>query len=217
MIVNVDINTTSTETVKIIPDELCHTHHPNMVARDDLYADLSKRAKDTVFPYQIVNLSSTENLYLPKNHVVAFAERDEIEGDVFDIEEVLELEMLDTTPRMWVPKRTSRSNAKSAPIITDANIQKIFTSASNFIKSPAEVEPHRKVDLKDAPISEETKDKFNNLCNKFDCIISKGSDDIGKTLLVEMDIDTGNSPPIASRPYTLPLKHYEWVRMKLQP
>ena len=114
-IVNVDINTTSTETVKIIPDELCHTHHPNMVTRDDLYADLSKRAKDTVFPYQIVNLSSTENLYLPKNHVVAFAERDEIEGDVFDIEEVLELEMLDTTPRMWVPKRTSRSNAKSPP------------------------------------------------------------------------------------------------------
>ena len=214
-IVNVDINTTSTETVKIIPDELCHTHHPNMVARDDLYADLSKRAKDTVFPYQIVNLSSTENLYLPKNHVVAFAERDEIEGDVFDIEEVLELEMLDTTPRMWVPKRTSRSNAKSAPIITDANIHKIFTSASNFIKSPAEVEPHRKVDLKDAPISEETKDKFNNLCNKFDCIISKGSDDIGKTLLVEMDIDTGNSPPIASRPYTLPLKHYEWVRNEI--
>ena len=75
-----------------------------MVARDDLYADLSKRAKDTVFPYQIVNLSSTENLYLPKNHVVAFAERDKIEGDVFDIEEVLEIEMLDTTPRMWVPK-----------------------------------------------------------------------------------------------------------------
>ena len=81
--------------------------------------------------------------------------------------------------------------------------------------SPAEVEPHRKVDLKDAPISEETKDKFNNLCNKFDCIISKGSDDIGKTLLVEMDIDTGNSPPIVSRPYTLPLKHYEWVRNEI--
>ena len=78
-----------------------------MVARDDMYADLSKHTKDSVFPYQIVNLSSTENLYLPKNHVVAFAERDEIEGDVFDIEEVLELELLDMTPRMWVPKRTS--------------------------------------------------------------------------------------------------------------
>ena len=46
-------------------------------------------------------------------------------------------------------------------------------------------------------------------------IISKGSDNIGKTLLVEMDIDTGTSPPIASRPYTLPLKHYEWVHKEI--
>ena len=30
-----------------------------------------------------------------------------------------------------------------------------------------------------------------------------------------MDIDTGNSPPIASRPYKLPLKHYEWVRKEI--
>ena len=67
------------------------------------------------------------------------------------------------------------------------------------------------MDLKDAPIKKETKGKFSDLCNRFDSIISKGSGDIGKTLLMEMDIDTGNSPPIASRPYTLPLKHYEWV------
>ena len=30
-----------------------------------------------------------------------------------------------------------------------------------------------------------------------------------------MDIDTGNSPPIVSRPYNLPLKHYEWVRKEI--
>ena len=149
-----------------------------MVARDDLYADLSKHTKDSVFPYQIVNLSSTENLYLPKNHVVAFTERDEIKGDMFDIKEVLELELLDTTPRMWVPQRTSRSNAQSTPILMDTDIHDALTKASNFIKSPAEVETHRKVDLKDAPISEETKEKFNDLCDKSDCIISKGSDDI---------------------------------------
>ena len=50
------------------------------------------------------------------------------------------------------------------------------------------------------------------MCDQFDDIISKGSDDIGKTLLVEMDIDTGDSPPIASKPYTLSLKHYDWVQ-----
>ena len=68
-IVIVDINTSSTETVKIIPDKLCHSRHPNMYARDDLFADLSKRTKDSVMPYQIVNLSSTENLYLPRCEV----------------------------------------------------------------------------------------------------------------------------------------------------
>ena len=71
-----------------------------------------------------------------------------------------------------------------------------FKTATNFIKSPAEVETHRKVDLKDAQIKEETKGKFSDLCNQFDSIISKGSGDIGKTLHMEMDIDTGNSPPL---------------------
>ena len=86
--------------------------------------------------------------------------------------------------------------AQFAPIETETDLHKVLTTATNFIKSPAEVETHRKVDLKDAPIKEETKGKFSNLCDLFDSIISKGSGDICKTLLVEMDIDTGNSPPL---------------------
>ena len=31
-----------------------------------------------------------------------------------------------------------------------------------------------------------------------------------------MDIDTSDSPLIISRPYTLPLKHYEWVQRKIE-
>ena len=81
------------------------------------------------------------------------------------------------------------------PLKQNPNLHKVLTMATNFIKSPAEVETHRKVDLKDAPSKKETKGKFSDLCNRFDSIISKGSGDIGKTLLVEMDIDTGNSPP----------------------
>ena len=80
-------------------------------------------------------------------------------------------------------------------IETNTDLHKILTSASNFIKSPAEVEAHRKVELKDKLITEDAKIKFNKLCDKFQDIISQGSDDIGKTLLIEMDIDTGNSPP----------------------
>ena len=40
--------------------------------------------------------------------------------------------------------------------------------------------------------------------------------DIGKTPLVQMDIDTGESPPISQRPYSLALKHVEWVRQEIE-
>ena len=174
-----------------------------------LNADLAEKRKDTVTPYVIINLSSTEHLYLPKKHIVAFAEKDDTEGKVFEIDN------LDTTPKNGVPEQTRRTFAQFAPIEAETDLHKVLTTATNFIKSPADVETHRKVDLKDAQIKEETKGKFHDLCNRFDSIISKSSGDIGKTLLIEMDIDTGNSPPIMSRPYTLPLKHYEWVRKEI--
>ena len=50
------------------------------------------------------------------------------------------------------------------------------------------------MDLKDQNISTETKNKFQELCQEYDDIVSKNSGDIGKTLLVEMDIDTGRQP-----------------------
>ena len=31
-----------------------------------------------------------------------------------------------------------------------------------------------------------------------------------------MDIDTGVSPPVSSIPYSLPLKHYEWVQREIE-
>ena len=46
-------------------------------------------------------------------------------------------------------------------------------------------------------------------------IFSKDSADIGRTPLVIVDIDTGDSPPISQRPYILPLKHADWVQKEL--
>ena len=31
-----------------------------------------------------------------------------------------------------------------------------------------------------------------------------------------MDIDTGNSPPVCQKPYTLPLKHCSWVQQEIE-
>ena len=34
--------------------------------------------------------------------------------------------------------------------------------------------------------------------------------------LVTMHVDTGDSPPICQKPYTLPLKHYSWVQQEVE-
>ena len=160
-----DINTTSKDRVQLVPDEYCITSNPNMYMYN-LFADLSERTKDSVTPFVIVNLSNDQHLEFPENHVVAFAEKDDTEGEVFEIEQV------DITPRNWIPARSQRSIAEIAKIDTETNLHSILTSASNFIKSPAEVETHRKVDLEDKKIKEETRQQFNKLCDRFDDIIS---------------------------------------------
>ena len=96
-IVDVNINTDSKEKVQMIPNELCQANNPNMYMYN-LYADLAEKKEDTVTPYVIINLSSTENLYLPKKHVVAFAEKDDTDGEIFEIDS------LDTTPRNCIPE-----------------------------------------------------------------------------------------------------------------
>ena len=79
---------------------------------------------------------------------------------------------------------------------------------SDLVNSPAQVTEHRHVELKDQNISEETKKKFEELKEKYPKVFSLKNEDIGRTHLVTMDIDTGDSPPVCQKPYTLPLKHY---------
>ena len=95
-VVDVNINTTSKDKIRMIPDSLCQSRHPNMYMYA-FNADLSQRKEDTVTPFVLINLSTTENLRLKKDTVVAFVEKDETEGEVFHIDTI------NTTPRHWVP------------------------------------------------------------------------------------------------------------------
>ena len=94
-VVDMDINTTSTDKVQLVPDEYCIASNPNMYMYN-LFADLSEKTKDSVTPFVIVNLSNDQYLEFPENHIVASAEKDDTEGEVFEIEQV------DTTPRNWI-------------------------------------------------------------------------------------------------------------------
>ena len=87
---------------------------------------------------------------------------------------------------------------------------------SDFLISPGDVYPNRKVELEDADIKDSTRMSFEVLCEQQHEAFSKNNKDIGHTQLIEMEIDTGDSLPVAQSPYTLPLKHYDWVRQEIE-
>ena len=98
--------------------------------------------------------------------------------------------------------------------LDECNGEKDFET--DFFISPGDVYPNRKVKLEDADITEETREKFEEMCDHHPDTFSKNNKDIGRTTLIEMEIDTGDSLPIAQNPYTLPLKHHERVRKDIE-
>ena len=207
-VVDVDINTTEETKVEVIPDQLWLSANPN-ICTYPMIEDLKDREQNTVTPFVIVNFSHHEHLHLPKDHVVAFTEKDCNDGEILEICTMEQLEK--DLPRNWIPER--KCQEKMSEFFENPFMKK----DDDFLKSPAEAPVHRKVLLEDKNTSPKTRQAFDELCQKFEDIISKNSGDIGKTMLVEMEIDTGNHPPpIASKPYTLPLKHYEWVQREIE-
>ena len=85
-----------------------------------------------------------------------------------------------------------------------------------FLKSPMDVDPQEPIVLKDSEVPPEAPESFEKLCDEFADIFSKDSSDLGKTPLLKMDIPTGDSPPVSQKPYTLALKHVQWVREEIE-
>ena len=188
---DIDINSMEEIKVEIIPDQLWLSANPN-ICTYPMIADLKDNEPNTLTPFVIVNFSHYEHLHLPKDHVVAFTEKDCNEVEVLEIctMEHLEKDLL----RNWIPER--KHQEKLSEFFENPFMQK----EDDFLKSPAETPVHRNVFLEEKELSPRTQQAFDKLCEKYDNIISKTSGDIGKTMLVEMEIDTGNHPPIASKP-----------------
>ena len=206
-VVDVDINTMEHIKVEVIPDQLWLSTNPN-ICTYPMIADLKDREPNTVTPFIIVNFSHHEHLHLPKDHIVVFTEKDCNDGEVLEICTMEQLER--DLPRNWIPER--KRQEKMSEFFENPFMQK----KDDLLKSPAEAPVHRKVLLEDKNISPKMPQAFDELWQKYEDIISKNSGDIGKTMLVEMEIDTGNHPPVTSKPYTLPLKHYEWVQRQIE-
>ena len=101
-VVDVDINSTEEMKVEVIPDQLWLSANPN-ICTYPMLANLKDRQADAVTPFIIVNFSHHEHLHLPKNHVVAFAEKYSHEGEVLEICTMEQLEK--EIPQNWIPSR----------------------------------------------------------------------------------------------------------------
>ena len=139
----------------------------------------------------LINLNEDERIFLKKGEILGCLEPSPIEMD-----EIVQEKCDD------IGEESERED-ESIPL------------EKKFITSRAEVNTHRKMQLQHAEVTEENRERFRLLCKEFENIFSKNSSDIGKTPLITMDIDTGDSP-VCQRPYNLPLKHREWVQKELE-
>ena len=151
-------------------------------------------------PLVVINLSSDE-IYLLKGETMGF-----MQNQSLDISEIM-----------------TETSTEPSPIIFEDDDKEVLykqegevNEEKRFITSPTNIEVHRKVELQDADITEAQWNAFNDLCTEFNDIFSTDSGDIGKTPLLEVEIDTGDSLPITQKPYTLPLKHTTWVQRELE-
>ena len=176
---------------EVKPNFLLTNEHPNLVIMPMLHQVIGKRQE--YIPLTLLNLSEDEAVYLKKGEILGH-----LEPCPITIEEIVKED--------WSSSEESDGEEESSELPLE----------KKFITSPAEVNTHRRVNLQDAQVSAKYKEQFKQLCKEFEDIFSKDSTDIGKTSLITMDIDTGDSPPVCQKPYNLPLKHREWVQKELE-
>ena len=179
-----------------------HHKNPNIYISPSCINNPNNKYNPKYMPLTIFNLSTVDHLYIGKDTVIAFAEEPILE--TYNIELASEDKIKEhlAKPQNWVPQRH-----KTLPEIPHDTA---------FICSPADVPGAHKLQLQDKTITTDIRQKFEELCEEYGEAFSKNNEDIGRTKLVKMDIDTGDSPPVSSRPYTLPLKHYEWVQREIE-
>ena len=140
----------------------------------------------------IINLDYGRNIYIRKDTIMSYTHDKDKSCEYLEVNEVNESAEF----RNWTPRE--RQNIVNY----------------NLVCSTTQVTEHCCVELKDQNISQETRDRFEILKKKYPEVFTLSSQDIGHTNLVTMHVDMGDSPPICQMPYTLPLKHYNWVKTR---
>ena len=191
-------------TMDIRADEGFLRDFPNIHVAQSYVNNPKEALAPNCIPFAFTNLNMYSQ-YLGKDKVVGFAQPTAEDVEVHALADHDKLAEMMRGPRNHIPRK--KQAKYKLPIIPLNNA---------FITSPEDVPRPRKVDLQDADITPGTRSAFDTLCEKYPKVFSKGNKDIGRTQLVTMDINMGDSPPVSSRPYTLALKHHRWVQEEIE-
>ena len=151
-------------------------------------------------PFSFTNLSM-HSQYLGKDKVVGFAESTTDKVEVHELADYDEIKEIMRGPRNHVSRKAQAKY--KLPAVPNDNA---------FLTSPADIPGPRKVDLQDADVKPTTRSAFDELCENTQQYSPKVTRILAGPSLITMDIDTGDSPPVSSHPYTLALKHHQWVQ-----
>ena len=178
----VECATPLNSTMDIRADEGFLRNFPNIHVARSYINNPQQSLAPNCMPFAFTNLSMYSQ-YLGKDKVVGFAQLTAEDVEVHALTDHDEIAKMMRGPRNHIPHKTQAKY--KMPIIPLDNA---------FITSPADVPGPRRVDLQDADITPGTRFAFDALCEKYPKVFSKGNEDIGRTQLVTMDIDMGNSP-----------------------
>ena len=149
---------------------------PNLYLEPMQYNNSNGKWSESI-PYMIINLEHDRDIYLGKDTIVAYAREEDKSCDYLEINEIVQLTDL---------KKDLPTKGRSI-------------MESDLVFSPAQVTEHICVELKGQEISEQTKQRFEKLKSKYPKVFSVSSEDIGRTNLVTMHVDTGDNPPICQK------------------
>ena len=203
---------------EVKPTEQFVINHPNLITLPIVHKTDTENRENV--PYLLINLSN-DNEHILKGEEIAVmeelminSEQIQKEGDKQETKEQLKSDLKVRKNEIYFEEEINYLDEEV--IIEACDSDEEEEVEKKFITSPADVETQRKVKLQNAYTTEIDKARFRCLCREFEDIFSKSSEDIGHTPLVTMDIETGDSPPICQKPYSLPLKHVEWVQKELE-
>ena len=172
---------------EVKPTEEFIINHPNLITLPIVHKTDTENRENV--PYMLINLSNDDE-HILKGEEIAIMEELLINSDQIHKE---------------VDKQETKEQLKSDLKVRKNEIH--FEEEVNYMDEElvieaceSDVETQRKVKLQNAYITEIDKVRFRCLCNEFEDIFSKSSEDIGHTPLVTMDIDTGDSPPVCQKP-----------------